>query len=230
MIIRTNRQSKLIHLTVLLITWKSDAVADSWSFVKCIKKKKRVSSVLTRRCTSVTNGAEQKKPLQQKTLSTVKKLLQKRLNARGGDPRPSQLKSLRWFKKNRSMHLEKLWIVSNLSVSWQCHIHCLRNWSWKTAFSCLLICSCRDFLSTPQKDSSAARSVGAVVVYSISIYEGNVDAWWRPCLCCRSPVQMSSLSSRNFRTVSLSAAPTGKNPGVGNLWVFAHVWTDLNKL
>lgn len=46
------------------------------------KKKKKVSSVLTIRWRSVTNGAERMKPLQQKTLSRVKKLLQKRLNAR----------------------------------------------------------------------------------------------------------------------------------------------------
>lgn len=46
-------------------------------------KEKRFSSVLTIRRRNVTNGAEQMKPLQQKSLSRVKKLLQKRLNARG---------------------------------------------------------------------------------------------------------------------------------------------------
>lgn len=55
------------------------------------RKKKKVSSVLTIRWRSVTNGAERMKPLQQKTLSRVKKLLQKRLNARKKKkPRPSE--------------------------------------------------------------------------------------------------------------------------------------------
>lgn len=53
-----------------------------WSFVKTAERKKGVASALTIRRRDVTNGAEETKPLQQKTLSRVKKLLQIRVNVR----------------------------------------------------------------------------------------------------------------------------------------------------
>lgn len=67
-----------------------------WFLVICQMQKEKkkgggVSSVLTIRWRSVTNGAEQMKPLQQKIFWRVKKLLQKILNARENKPRPSHL-------------------------------------------------------------------------------------------------------------------------------------------
>lgn len=87
---------------------------------------------------------------------------------------------------------------------------------------------CRNFLLTPQ-DSSAARSV----TRHIDLHHQHLwrkwepDSWWQWCLYYRAPVRMSSQSSKNFKTVSLSAAPMETNPDVGSLWVFAPVGADV---
>lgn len=124
------------------------------------------------------------------------------------------------------MRLEKL-MISNFS--WN---QCL-----KYSFSSRLLMHlcrhlsprpCRNFLLTP-RDSSAARSVtGNNDLRHQHLWrKREPDSWRQRCLCYRAPVRTSSQSSRNFKTVSLSAAPMETNPGVGSLWVFAPVWADV---